>query len=103
MILEIFDKKIHCDNYTENPKIEPNSKIALFCRQIQMLFPDHTEGAIKVYQLGVLSFIVACRHFEHNYKDDLRIFNDLVQDVCKHCEIILWDGYWEKLLLQVSF
>lgn len=76
--------------------------IQSFAESVEAVFFDHSPGNIKVYKLSERRYIFAYKHCEHNDTRDIIWLANLIEEMEFDVDIILWDGYWEKLLLDIT-
>jgi len=99
--MEILGKYIKTNSVSPLSPDDAPEPIQSFVDSIAHVFIDHSLGNIKLYQIpdGIL-FVY--RHCEHNDARDVIFLAGLLEELKLACEVILWDGYWEKLMLLLN-
>lgn len=90
------------NNFNSNWDVLLPEPMQSFAERIEHVFIDHSPGNIKVYKLSERRYIFAYKHCEHNDTRDIVWLAGLIEELELDVDIILWDGYWEKLLLDIT-
>lgn len=99
---EVHQNNHNLNNFKSNWNILLPEPIQSFAESVEGVFFDHSPGNIKVYKLSKRRYIFAYKHCEHNDTRDIIWLANLIEEMEFDVDIILWDGYWEKLLLDIT-